>query len=134
MTKKLKLVGCARYNFRGELYEQGKVYLVGSQKAELMMRATDEFDRPYFVEYQPPTKSDAQKRAEAAAAAAVAAAEAEEAAVLVERPDESGDPAPEMPDADAAVEVDFDDDPELDKDIEGSAEEISVDDAGVEVV
>jgi nucleotide-binding universal stress UspA family protein len=96
MGMKLKLVGCERYNFRGELYERGKVYLVGDQKAELMLRSVDEFDRPYFAEYRKPLKSEAQRKAEEAAAAALAAAQAEEAEELVERPDDSGDAAPEV--------------------------------------
>ena len=115
MAMKIKLVGCERYNFRGELYEAGKVYLVGNDKAELMLRAVDDFDRPYFVEYRKPTKSAAQKEAEAAAAAALAAAQAEEALQVIERPDGSEpDPAPAEPDAEAPVEIDTDDDPELD--------------------
>lgn len=114
MGMKIRLVGCERYNFRGELYERGKVYLVGNQKAELMLRAVDEFDRPYFAEYRKPTKSEAERKAEAAAAAALAAAQAEEEAEVVVREDDSGD-APVKPSADAPVEVDTDDDPSLDE-------------------
>ena len=129
MGKKLKLVGCERYNFRGELYEKGKVYLVGDQKAELMLRTEDEFGRPYFAEYQKPTKSEAQRKAEEAAALALAEAQAEEEAVVVERPDESGDPAPEAPPADDVVEVDTDDDPSLDEDDEENPEVLDDEDA-----
>lgn len=128
MGMKLQLVGCERYNFRGELYERGKVYLVGSQKAELMFRATDDFGRPYFAEYRKPLKSDAQKKAEEAAAAALAAAQIEEEAIVVERPDGSEpDAAPEVEvDEDAAVEVDTDDDPDLDEDDDENPEAIEV--------
>lgn len=130
MAKKLKLVGCERYNFRGELYEKGKVYLVGDQKAELMLRTVDEFDRPYFAEYRKPLKSAAQQAAEEAAAAAAAAAVAEAEAEVVERPDgsEPKDSVVEeaQADPDAAVEVDTDDDPALDEDVTNS-EEVVVD-------
>ena len=130
MAKKLKLVGCERYNFRGELYEKGKVYLVGDQKAELMLRAEDEFGRPYFAEYRKPVKTDAQEAARKAAEAAAAAAVAEAEAEVVERPDGSEPkdsvPEAEAEDPDAAVEVDTDDDPELDEEVTNS-EEIVVD-------
>ena len=126
MAKKLKLVGCERYNFRGELYEKGKVYLVGDQKAELMLRTVDEFDRPYFAEYRKPLKSAAQQAAEEAAAAAAAAAVAEAEAEVVERPDGSEPkdsvPETEVADPDAAVEVDTDDDPALDEEVVNSEE------------
>lgn len=128
MAMKIRLVGCERYNFRGELYEKGKVYLVGSQKAELMLRATDEFDRPYFAEYRKPTKSEAQRKAEEAAAAALAAAKAAEEEVVVERPDGSEpDPAPVV-EEDEPVEVDTDDDPDLDEDDDDNPEAIEEDD------
>jgi len=135
MAIKLRLVGCDRYNFRGELYEKGKVYAVGENKAKLMFRAKDDYDRPYFVEYQAaPKKSAAQLAAEAAKAAAVAAAELAAAEnrieEVVERPDGSEpDEAVEVPepDPDAAVEVDVDDDPALDEDPEPNQEEVEVD-------
>jgi len=125
MAKKLKLVGCERYNFRGELYERDKVYLIGDQKAELMLRAVDEFDRPYFAEYRQPLKSEAQRKAEEAAAAALAAAKAEEELLVVERPDDSGDPAPEVAES-VSEEVDTDDDPDLDEDDEDNPEAVEV--------
>lgn len=129
MGKKLKLVGCERYNFRGELYEKGKVYLVGDQKAELMLRAEDDFGRPYFAAYQKPLKSNVEKAAEAAALAAAAAVKAQEEAEVVDRPDGS-EPKDSVPveevDEDAAVEVDTDDDPELDEDVD-NPEAIEVD-------
>lgn len=127
MAMKLKLVGCERYNFRGELYERDKVYLVGDQKAELMLRAVDEFDRPYFTEYRKPLKSEAQRKAEEAAAAAVAAAKAEEEALVVERPDETGDPAPEV-EVSESEEIDMDDDPELDEEDEENPEAVEEED------
>lgn len=126
MGMKLKLVGCERYNYRGELYERGKVYLVGDQKAELMLRAVDEFDRPYFAEYRKPLKSEAQKKAEEAAAAALAAAQAEAVEELVERPDDSGDPAPEV-EVSESEEIDMDDDPDLDEDDDENPEAVDVD-------
>jgi hypothetical protein len=127
MGMKLKLVGCERYNFRGELYERGKVYLVGDQKAELMLRSVDEFDRPYFAEYRKPLKSEAQRKAEEAAAAALAAAQAEEAEELVERPDDSGDAAPEV-EVSESEEIDMDDDPDLDADDEENPEAVEEED------
>ena len=129
MAMKIRLVGCERYNFRGELYEKGKVYLVGDQKAELMLRSVDEFDRPYFAEYRKPSKTDAQRRAEEAAAAAIAAAKAAEEEVVVERPDGSEpDAAPVVAEAEP-VEVDTDDDPDLDEDDDDNPEAIEEDDA-----
>ena len=77
MTRmKLRLVGAERYNFGGELYEKGKVYLVGGTKATIMLRKVDEYDRPYFVPYVAPAKTRTDRIAEAAAAAAIAAATA----------------------------------------------------------
>ena len=35
---KLRLTGCDRYNFKGELYVKGKVYNVGDTKATIMQR------------------------------------------------------------------------------------------------
>lgn len=133
MGMKIKLVGCERYNFRGELYEKGKVYLVGDQKAELMLRAEDDFGRPYFAEYRKPTKSEAQRKAEEAAAAALAAAQAAEEEIVVERPDESGDPAPEAPPESDVVEVDTDDDPSLDEGDDENPEVLEDDEDAVEV-
>lgn len=137
MAIKLRLVGCDRFNFRGELYEKGKVYRVGDDKGKIMLRKQDEYDRPYFAEYQaPPEKSAAVLAKEAAEAAALAAAElaAKENRVeeVVDRPDgsepdkvvaEDLDPdAPSEPE-----EVDLDDDPDLDEDTAGSDEEVSED-------
>ena len=130
---KVRLVGCDRYNFKGELYEKGKVYMVGEAKATIMLRKEDAFNRPYFAVYVKPSKSKAERVAEAAAAAATAAAAqvtAEEEAV-VEYPDgsEPADDAEEEVDPDAAVEVeeDTDDDPALDEEDEVNSEEVDVD-------
>lgn len=129
MGQKIRLVGCERYNFRGELYLKGKVYLVGDAKAKIMLRAEDEFGRPYFAPYVAPTKSKEDRVAEAAAKAAAEAARAEVEEV-VERPDGSepdkGAEEAEV-DPDAAVEVDTDDDPELDAGDEENPEEVDVD-------
>jgi len=127
MGKKLRLVGCERYNFRGELYQKGKVYMVGDTKAQLMLRAEDDFGRPYFAEYVAPVKSKVDRVAEAAAKAAAEAARAEIEEV-VERPDGSEPDVVETVEADpdASVEVDTDDDPELDEEVV-NAEEVDVD-------
>lgn len=132
MAIKLRLVACERYNFRGELYEKGKVYRVGEDKAKLMLRKKDEYERPYFVEYEVvPEKSAAQLAADAAKAAAVAAAKLAQdenrVEEVVERPDgsEPDEPVAEVVvDPEAAVEVDEDDDPALDEDTVGSSEEV----------
>ena len=129
---KLRLVACARYNFRGELYEAGKVYAVGENKAKIMLRKQDEYERPYFAEYQAvPQKTAAQLAADAAKAAAVALAKLAEdenrVEEVVKRPDGSEPDevvAEDVPDPDAAVVVDEDDDPALDEDTAGSSEEV----------
>ena len=137
MAIKLRLVGCDRFNFRGELYEKGKVYRVGDDKGKLMLRKKDEYDRHYFAEYQAvPTKSAAELAADAAAAAAVAAAQLAEdenrVEEVVERPDGSEPDKAVAIDPDEPVEpevVDTDDDDALDEDTEGSSEEVSEEDA-----
>ena len=134
---KLRLVGCDRFNFRGELYEKGKVYAVGENKAKIMLRKQDDWERFYFIEYQAvPQKSAAELAAEAAAAAAVAAAQLAEdenrVEEVVSRPDGSEPDAPvavEEVDSDASVEVDTDDDAALDEDSAGSTEEVSEEEA-----
>lgn len=131
MAMKMKLVGCERYNFRGELYERGKTYLVGDQKAELMLRATDDFGRPYFTEYRKPLKSQVEKAAQKAALAAAAAAKAEEEALVVARPDgsEPADSVAEEADTDVEeIEVDTDDDPSLDEDDDENPEAVEDED------
>ena len=136
MAIKLRLVGCDRFNFRGELYERGKVYRVGDDKAKLMLRKTDEYERHYFAEYQAvPTKSAAELAAEAAEAAAVAAAQlaADENRVeaVIDRPDGSEPDASETVDPDAPdgpEVVDTDDDDALDTDSKGSDEEVADED------
>ena len=136
MAIKLRLVGCDRFNFRGELYERGKVYRVGDDKGKLMLRKTDEYGRHYFAEYRVvPQKSAAELAAEAAAAAALAAAQLAEdehrVEEFVERPDGSEPDKAVKADPDAPVEpevVDTDDDDALDEDSAGSSEEVSDDD------
>jgi hypothetical protein len=124
--QKLRLVGCKRYNFKGELYEEGKVYMVGDAKATLMLRKEDEFGRPYFAPYVAPAKTANQRIAEAAAAAALKAAEEasrfEEEIVVREDGSETVELV-EAKDPDAAIEVDTDDDPDLDEDDEVNGEE-----------
>ncbi len=135
MAIKLRLVGCDRFNFRGELYEKGKVYRVGDDKGKLMLRKKDDWDRHYFAEYQAvPQKSAAELAAIAAKAAAVAAAELAEdenrVEEVVERPDGSEPDAAVVvapDDPDAAVEVDTDDDDALDEDTATNPEEVSED-------
>ena len=132
MAKKLRLVGCERYNFRGELYQKSKVYHVGDNKAKIMLRAVDQFDRPYFAEWVAPEKSRDDRIAEAAAKAAAAAARQEiQAEQAIERPDGS-EPTDSVPDdtvdPDASVEIDTDDDPELDEGDEENPEEVELED------
>jgi hypothetical protein len=130
--KKLRLVGCERYNFRGELYQKGKVYHVGDNKAQIMLRAEDSFNRPYFAAYVAPEKSREDRIASAAAKAAAAAAREElQADEAIERPDgsEPSDSVPdETVDPEASIEVDTDDDPDLDEDDEENSEEVDVED------
>ena len=129
---KVQLTGCDRYNFKNELYEKGKVYMVGEAKATIMLRKKDEYDRPYFTVYVKPTKSKAQLVAEAAAKAAAEAAAEFDEDEIVERPDgsepEAAEPEVEVdPEAAVEVEVDTDDDPSLDEEDEPNSEEVEVD-------
>ncbi len=134
--RKIKLVGCERYNYRGELYVKSKVYAVGESKATNMLRSEDEYGRPYFVPYVKPEKSQAQVVAQKAAAAAAKAAEAviaESVPDIVDRPDGSEPVDPvvvEEVDPEAAIEVDTDDDPALDEDDGDNAEEVDDRDDG----
>lgn len=135
---RIRLVGCERYNFKGELYLKGKVYAVGENKAKIMLRDTDDYERPYFVPYvkMKNHKSAKQVAAELAAALAKAAAEEDEEEIeIVERPDGS-EPQPVADGAvveevvEQPVEVDVDTD-EADLDLDGedetSSEEVDVD-------
>jgi len=114
--QKLKLVGHERYNFGGELYEKGKVYMVGESKATILLRKEDAYGRPVFAAYVKPLKSEKQVIAERAAAIAIAAAaaaveEEDDAIIVVDDEVE----VVEVVDPEAAVEVviDKDDDPAL---------------------
>ena len=125
---KIKLVGCERYNFGGELYEKGKVYNVGESKGTILLRKEDEYGRPYFATWVKAAKSEKQAIAERAAkiaiaAAAAAAVEEDEAIIVV---DDEVDVVEEV-DPDATVEVDTDDDPELDEEDPENPEEFDPD-------
>ena len=113
---KVKLVGCLRYNFGGELYVKGKVYDVGESKGTILLRKEDDYGRPLFATWVRPVKSEKQAIAEKAAAIAIAAAAAaateEDDTVIVV--DDEVEVVEEV-DPEAAVEVDTDDDPELDE-------------------
>ncbi len=132
---KLRLTGCSRYNFKGELYESGKVYLVGEVKAKLMLRKEDENGKKYFTPYVKPSQSRSERAAQAAAIAAKAAIEAveREEADIVVREDGSEfvagseeDVTVDDPDAAVEVEVDKDDDETLDEDGPVNSEEVDV--------
>ena len=134
--QKISLIGCERYSYKGELYEKGKVYLVGEAKATNMLRAKDDYDRPYFVPYVKPVKSEAEQIAQAATKAAVdAAAKVVADAAAIERPDgsEPVDPAEVAaaaaadPEAIEEVVIDTDDDPTLDEPDEANPEEVVAD-------
>lgn len=45
---KVKLVGCKRYSFKGETFEQGKVVIVSEVKALQLLRSKDDYGRAYF--------------------------------------------------------------------------------------
>jgi len=133
--QKLRLTGCARYNYKGELYLKGKVYSVGDNKATNMLRDEDAFGRPYFVPYVKPAKSKTQRIAEAAAAAAAKAAQ-EEAEIVIERPDGSEpDPTEDKvvaPDPEEVSEEELadehdEDDLDLDGEDEDNSEEVDDD-------
>lgn len=122
---KVRLTGCDRYNFKGNLYEKGKVYMISEVKAKIMLRKQDEFDRPYFTVYVAPEKSKEQRIAEEAAkalAAATAKIEAEEENLVeIEDVEEVEDDVPVE-----SEEVDTDDDPDLDEDTPANPEELLV--------
>lgn len=129
---RIRLVGCERYNYKGELYMKGKVYAVGESKAAIMLRDKDDYDRPYFVPYVKLVneKSAKQKAAELAAELAKIAAEEDEGDPdVIERPDGSEPDKTDIdPDkVDQPVPVDTDDDPSLDDDDAENTEEVDVD-------
>jgi hypothetical protein len=128
---KLRLTGCERFNFKGELYEKGKTYLVGGVKAKLLLRKQDEYGRDYFSSYVKPEKSMHERAAEAAAKAAAAAMEAverEEDEVIVREDgsepvdDRASEEVQESPEV-----VDTDDDDSLDEENEPNPEEYDED-------
>lgn len=133
---RIRLVGCERYNFKGELYIKGKVYAVGESKAAIMLRDEDDYGRPYFVPYVKleNKKSAKQIAAELAAELArIAAEEDEDEPDVIERPDGS-EPQPV---ADGAVPEEVVEQPvpvvdtdESDLDLDGkdetSSEEVDV--------
>lgn len=126
--QKLKLVGCDRFNFKGELYEKGKVYMVGESKAAIMLRKEDEYGRPYFAAYVKPEKSEKVRIAEEAARIAIAAAA--EAAVEEENVvvyEDGSEVVEEAATGNPEEVVDTDDDPELDEEDPENSEEVDVD-------
>ena len=51
MAKKVKLVGCARYNSNGSLYMEGEVTIVSDEEAHRLLNAADDYTGyPYFEE------------------------------------------------------------------------------------
>lgn len=44
----IKLVGCARYSYRDELFEKGNVYLLDEAKATVLLRSKDDSNRRFF--------------------------------------------------------------------------------------
>jgi hypothetical protein len=125
---KVRLVGCERFNFKNELYEKGKVYMVNETKAAIMLRKEDAFGRPYFSTYVAPSKSTRDQRIAAAATMAAIAAAKEAAKAEDEIIDRQIDSDPDLVvevDSDATVEVDTDDDPELDNEDPENPEEIA---------
>ena len=126
--QKLKLVGCERFNFKGELYEKGKVYMVGESKAAIMLRKEDEYGRPYFATYVKPEKSEKVRIAEEAARIAIAAAA--EAAVEEENItvyEDGSEDVEEAAEGNPEEVVDTDDDPELDEEDPENPEAVEVD-------
>lgn len=64
MSKKIKLVGCARFNHKGELFLQDDgVYVMSDDRADYLLSVTDDQSGfPYFEEY---TGTEAGKSASA---------------------------------------------------------------------
>lgn len=56
MSKKIKLVGCKRFNHKGELFLQSDgVYVMSDERAAYLLNQTDDQTGfPYFEEYQGP--------------------------------------------------------------------------------
>ena len=48
--KTVVLSGCARYNYKGDLYEAGHRYSLGESRAEALLRLEDDWGRRYFRE------------------------------------------------------------------------------------
>lgn len=51
---RLMLKLCAQYDYMGFLYRKGQLYAFAPDRAEKMLRLTDEYDRPVFARYVEP--------------------------------------------------------------------------------
>ena len=46
---KIKLVGAINFNFRGEVFEKGPIYMFEQTKADGLLARVDDDGRPYFM-------------------------------------------------------------------------------------
>lgn len=88
----VKLVGCGRYGYKGQLYERGKLYDVNDDAlSTYLLQQVDDFGVRYFREVSAEDKKAAQDRAKKIIEAKKAA-EAAAALELIERDTDSGEP------------------------------------------
>jgi hypothetical protein len=54
MTIRIKVVGCQRYSFKGELFDKGFVYDLEDGKARELLNKQDDYGRAYFARVEKP--------------------------------------------------------------------------------
>lgn len=54
----IRLVGCKRYSYKGELFEQGFDYDLDEVKSSYLLRQKDELGRNYFVGIDKPRRAN----------------------------------------------------------------------------
>jgi hypothetical protein len=58
MAIRIKLVGCNRYSYKGELFEKGFEYDLDDAKARALLVSNDDYGRPFFVRVEVPAELD----------------------------------------------------------------------------
>lgn len=58
MTIRIKVVGCQRYSFKGELFEKGFFYDLEDEKARTLLNKQDDYGRPYFLRVETPIEDE----------------------------------------------------------------------------
>lgn len=58
MSIRIKLVGCNRYSYKGELFEKGFEYDLDDNKARTLLLSNDDYGRPFFARVEVPAELD----------------------------------------------------------------------------